>query len=189
MLARSYEAIDGSDLHRLLRTAEADLDRFFDRNAHLAEWRSRVFAIALVQGSAEHLLRGTRGIWDLDVIVCFDGPRSKQLRRPIVCWDWGSSKFGRCPYDPPAYTGRSVDVKYWVIPGDPDPAEALRQWLEDRLERAPDPARKRDLAQEPVVLLLPESRMGEVVWDPAMNPPAKQSTNDVRRRPVGLAPP
>jgi hypothetical protein len=155
---------------------------------HLAGWRKKMFAIAFAQGGAEHYLRGKRGIWDLDVIVCFDGPRSKHLRRQMMFWDWGPSKFGRCPYDPPVYTGRSVDVKFWVFPGAPDPAHALRVWLTARLEAEPDPSSKRDLAQEPVILLWPEERFGEVVWDPDMNPPAKESSTGVRRSPVGLAP-
>ena len=70
------------------------------------------------QGGAEHYLRGRRGIWDLDVIVCFaEDPRLPRLfRRPVVSWDWGPSKLGRCPYDPPEYVGRAVDVVFWVIP-------------------------------------------------------------------------
>jgi hypothetical protein len=133
-------------------------------------------------------VRGKRGIWDLDVIVCFDGPRSKHLRRPVVHWDWGPSSFGRCPYDPPEYTGRAVDVKYWVIPGAPDPADALRGWLEARVRAAPDPIRSPDLAHEPVILIRPSDRLGEVVWDPQLAPPAKQTTTKMRRKPVGLAP-
>ena len=34
----------------------------------------------------------------------------------VVSWDWGPSKLGRCPHDPPEYTGRAVDVAFWVIP-------------------------------------------------------------------------
>lgn len=94
---RSMEKITDADLERLARVAEADLGRFFDRNPHLHEWRERIFAVALVQGAAEHRLRGERGIWDLDVIVCFDGPRSRHLRRQVVHWDWGLSRLGRCP--------------------------------------------------------------------------------------------
>jgi hypothetical protein len=186
--ARSMAQIDDADLQRLGRTADADLDRFFARNPHLLAWRERVLAVALAQGGAEHRLRGIRGIWDLDLIVCFDGPRSNQLRRQVVHWDWGLSKFGRCPYDPPAYTGRAVDVKYWVIPGRPDPAAALRAWLEARLKAAPDPRRKPDIAHEPVILIWPEERFTELVWDPDMAPPAKESSTKGRRPPVGLAP-
>jgi hypothetical protein len=183
------EPITDADLQRLGRAAEADLDLFFDRNPHLHEWRDRMFAIAFAQGGAEHRLRGARGIWDLDVIVCFDGPRSRHLRRQVVHWDWGPSKFDRCPYDPPEYTGRAVDVKYWVFPGASDPAEALRDWLTARLKAAPDPARSPDLAHEPVILLWPDDRLGEVVWDPQLAPPAKQSTTKTRRKPIALVPP
>jgi hypothetical protein len=188
---RSMEAIDDADLKRLGRVADADLERFFDRNPHLHAWRERVLAIALAQGGAEHRLRGRRGIWDLDVIVCFGNPgkHPKLLRRQVMPWDWGPSKFGRCALDPPAYTGRAVDVKYWVIPRRRDPADALRAWLQARLAKAPDPLRKADVAHEPVILIRPPWRLGEVVWDPDIAPPAKESTTTVRRRPVGLAPP
>src|SRR4051794_14441186 len=126
------EPIDDADLERLGRVADADLERFFDRNPHLLAWRERVLAVALAQGGAEHRLRGRRGIWDLDVIVCFGTPEKhlRMLRRRVVSWDWGPSKFGRCPFDPPEYTGRAVDVKYWVIPQRPDVAGALRAWLQ-----------------------------------------------------------
>jgi hypothetical protein len=188
---RSMEQIEDGDLKRLGRAADADLDRFFERNPHLLDWRERVLAVALAQGGAEHRLRNKRGIWDLDVIVCFANvdERSRHLRRPIVHWDWGPSKFGRCPYDPPEYTGRAVDVKYWVIPGGPDPVQAVRSWLEGRLRKKPDPARGADIAHEPVILIRPEARLGEVIWDPDTAPPAKQTTSDLRRRPVGLVPP
>lgn len=104
------EQITDADLERLGRAADADLERFFDRNPHLHDWRHRVLAVALAQGGAEHRLRGERGIWDLDVIVSFASPdgRPKQLRRRVVHWDWGPSKFGRCSYDPPEYTGRGA---------------------------------------------------------------------------------
>src|SRR6516165_3370706 len=151
--ARSYERLDESDLARLGRTAEAELKAFFARNPHLAGWQHRVRIIALAQGGAEHYLRGRRGIWDLDVIVCFaEDPRLPRLfRRMIVSWDWGPSKLGRCRYDPPEYTGRAVDVAFWVIPDRPSPIAALREWLAERAARKADPARHPDLAHEPVV--------------------------------------
>jgi hypothetical protein len=182
------EPITEADLERLGRTADADLERFFERNPHLRDWKDRIIAVALAQGGAEHRLRGKRGVWDLDVIVCFDGPRSKQLRRQVVHWDWGPSKFGRCPYDPQEYTGRAVDVKYWVIPGAPHPAAALREWLKWRMTKAPDPWRSPDLAHEPVILIRPRDRLGEVVWDPQIAPPAKETTAKARRKPVGVVP-
>jgi hypothetical protein len=190
-LARSMEQIEDADLERLGRAADCDVERFFARNPHLNGWQTRLSAVALAQGGAEHRLRGRRGIWDLDLIVCFaDTDKLPRLsRRPIVSWDWGPSKFGRCPHDPPTYSGRAVDVKIWVIADLPDPAEALRGWLAARLVKKPNPARAPDVAHEPVILIRPHERVGEVVWDPNMAPPAKHGTARLRRGPVGLVPP
>jgi hypothetical protein len=94
------------------------------------------------------------------VIVCFahDPTLPRLWRRMVVSWDWGRSKFARCRYDPPDYTGRAVDVAFWVIPDRPDPA--LREWLGGRAGKHPDPGRKPDLAHEPVVLIRPASGLG-----------------------------
>ncbi len=186
--ARSYEPVTDDDLLRLERTAEADLDVFFARNAHLRSTRDRVVVVALAQGAAEHYLRGTRGIWDLDIIVCFaEKPTPPHpSRRQVVSWDWGRSKFGRCPFDPPEYTGRAVDVKYWAIPDATDPLDGLQEWLARRLARRPDPIRTPDVAHEPVVLIRPV--FGEVVWDPDCAPPPKTKAGG-HRKPLGLAPP
>jgi hypothetical protein len=185
--ARSYEPVDDADLERLGRVADADLDAFFTRNPRLRGWRDRVAVVALAQGAAEHRQRGERGIWDIDIIVCFaETPTLPHLlRRQVVSWDWGPSKFGRCPYDPPEYTGRAVDVKYWLIPDAADPVQGLRQWLTPRAARHPDPMRKPDLAHEPVIVIRP--RFGEVAWDPGHAPPGK-ARSDGHRRPQGLAP-
>jgi hypothetical protein len=105
---RSYEPLDEADLERLGRVADAELEAFFGRNARLVGWRERVRIISLCQGGAEHYLRGRRGVWDLDVIVCFaDDPRLPRLwRRMVVSWDWGQSRLGRCPYDRPTRVHR-----------------------------------------------------------------------------------
>jgi len=183
--ARSAATVDDDDLRRLGRVADAEVDAFFRRNPRLAGWRDRVRIIALAQGAAEHRLRGTRGIWDLDIIVCFaDTPHLPRLfRRNVTSWDWGPSKFGRCPYDPPEYEGRAVDVMLWVIPDAPDPVEALREWLS---RRRADRKNKPDLAHEPVILIRP--RLGEVVWDPGAAPPPREKSSG-HRRPTGVAPP
>src|SRR5262249_43979021 len=170
------EQITDADLDRLGRAAEADLGRFFERNPHLHALHDRLIAVALPQGAAEHPLRGPRGVWGLDGIVGFDGPRAEPLRRPVRHLGWGPAECGRGPHAPPEYTGRAVDVKYWVIPGASDAVAALRSWLEARLKAAPDPARSPDLAHEPVILIRPDDRFGEVVWDPQFAPPAKRST-------------
>ena len=186
--ARSYERLDESDLARLGRAAEAELKAFFVRNPHLAGWLDRVRIIALAQGGAEHYLRGRRGIWDLDVIVCFaEDPHLPRLfRRMVVSWDWGPSKLGRCRFDPPEYTGRAVDIAFWVIPDRANAVAGLREWLAARASRHISPGRKPDLAHEPVVLICPD--LGLVAWDPDKVPPPRQKTTG-HRKPHGLAPP
>jgi hypothetical protein len=187
--ARSYEVLDDDDLSRLGRVADADVNAFFLRNTHLRNRRDRLALVALAQGAAEHRLRGQRGIWDLDIIVCFaKGPRPPHpTRRQVLSWDWGPSKFGRCPFDPPAYSGRAVDVKYWTIPDAADPVEGLRKWLTQRAKQRRDPTRRADVAHEPVILIRP--RFGEVVWDPNIAPPPKSKAGRPRRPPQGIAPP
>jgi hypothetical protein len=185
---RSCEPLDQADLERLGRLADAELDEFFARNPRLAAWRGRVRFIALAQGGAEHYLRRQRGIWDLDIIICFayDPTLPRLFRRNPTHWDWGPSKFGRCPYDDPSYTGRAVDVMLWVIPDRPDPIEGLREWLSERVAKKPNAIRTPDLAHEPVVLIRPER--GRVVWDPPSVPPPRDKTEGhrvtVRRAPA-----
>jgi hypothetical protein len=186
--ARSYEQIDDADLERLCRVADADLEGFFARNPRLLGWRERVAAVALAQGAAEHRVHRGRGIWDIDIIVCFSHAPGLPLlmRRQVTTWDWGPSKFDRCPFDPAEYTGRAVDVKLWVIPEALDPVAGLKSWLARRATKHPDPIRKPDVAHEAVVLIRP--CLGDVVWDPGLAPPPK--THSVgHRRPQGLAPP
>lgn len=187
-VARSYERLDESDLARLGRAAEAELNAFFCRNPRLAGWRDRLRIVALAQGGAEHYVRGRRGIRDLDVIACFaeDARLPRLFRRMVVSWDWGPSKFGRCPYDPPEYTGRAVDVALWVIPDRKEAVAGLREWLTARSANHPNPGRKPDLAHEPVVLIQPD--LGTVAWDPGVVPPPRPKTTG-HRKPHGLVPP
>ena len=187
-VARSYERLDESDLARLGRAAEAELKAFFARNPHLAGWQDRLRIVALAQGGAEHYLRGRRGIWDLDVIVRFaEDPRLPRLfRRMVVSWDWGPSRLGRCPYDPPEYTGRAVDVAFWVIPDRTSAVAGLREWLTARAAKHVNPQRKPDLAHEPVVLIQPN--LGTVAWDLGVAPPPRPKTTG-HRKPHGLVPP
>ena len=154
--ARSYEPVELSDLERLARIADVE-PTLFQRNPRLEPWRSRVTAIALAQGSAEHYIRGKRGIWDLDVIVCFasDPTLPRLFRRNPTVWDWGPSKFGRCPLDDLSLTGRAVDVMFWVIPPG-NPVEAIPTWLAGRKAKKLNALTSPDLAHEPVVLIRPE---------------------------------
>jgi hypothetical protein len=104
----------------------------------------------------------------------------------VVSWDWGPSKLGRNPYDPPEYTGRAVDVALWVIPDGTSAVAGLQEWLAARAAKHPDPLRKPDLAHEPVVLIYPD--FGSVAWDPDEVPPPVPKTAG-HRKPHGLVPP
>jgi hypothetical protein len=188
---RSYEPITSDDLARLARLAEVEVSDFFARNRHLGAWRDRYRLAALVQGGAEHFLRGERGVWDLDIAVFFAQhprlPVRPHLRRGTRQWDWGPSKFGRCPLDHEGYRGRAVDVMLWVVPNAADPVDGLVAWLDDRRAKKPDARRNPDLAHEPVVLLAPD--IGRVVWDPPDVPPPRDKTEGHTKPPVGQAPP
>jgi hypothetical protein len=142
----------------------------------------------MAQGGAEHYLRGRRGVRDIDVIVCFaeDSRLPRLFRRMVVSWDWGPSKLGRCPHDPPEYIGRAVDVAFWVIPDRPNPIAGLQEWLTARAARKADPGRHPDLAHEPVVLICPD--LGSVAWDPGEALPPRPKTTG-HRKPHGLVPP
>ncbi len=147
--------------------------------------------ISLAGGpGAHHRPRARRaaGVRDPDLIVCFaDDPRLPRLfRRMIVSWDWGPSKLGRCPHDPPDYTGRAVDVAFWVIPDRPSAIAGLREWLAERIARHADLVRNPDLAHEPVVLIDPD--LGSVAWDPSGTPPPRPKPTG-HRKPHGLVPP
>lgn len=183
---RSYEALNVDDLARLGRLGALEVDEFFARNPALDGWRSQQRFTALVQGGAEHYLRGQRGIWDLDIAVFFAQhpglPDRPYLRRGTRQWDWGPLKFGRCPLDHADYQGRAVDVMLWVIPDTSEPLDGLVSWLNDRRTKKPDPQRAPDLAQEPVVLIDPD--LGRVVWDPPNVPPPRhrpRATSSGRR--------
>jgi hypothetical protein len=187
---RSYEALTVDDLARLGRLGALEVDEFFARNRRLTAWRGKLRFTALVQGGAEHYLRCQRGIWDLDIAVFFaqhpDLPDRPYLRRGTRQWDWGPSKFGRCPLDHPDYQGRAVDVMLWVIPDSSEPLNGLMSWLDDRRTKKPDPQRTPDLAHEPVVLIDPD--IGRVVWDPPNVPPPRHKTEGHTKRPAGHAP-
>jgi len=75
--------------------------------------------------------------------------------------DFGPSKFGRYPRDAPCYSGRRVDLlgrSLRVEPG-ADLTEAIRRYLTVRRTRS-----AKELAAKAVVLIDPESRVGEIVW-------------------------
>lgn len=120
---RSYERFGESDLARLGRAAEAELKAFFARNPHLAGWQDRLRIVALAQGGAEHYLRGRRGIWDLDVIVCF----AEDPRLPRFSAAWSSPGTGVPPgSDAARATSRNTPAALPMSPSGSSPTGRAR---------------------------------------------------------------
>lgn len=89
-----------------------------------------------------------------------DGPFPYRWRGTA---DYGPSKSGRYPGDPPSFTGRRVDLpgrSLEVLPG-ADPAALLRGYLS-----AARTASARELAARAVVLISPGPLAGTVIWPP-----------------------
>ena len=164
---RSFEKITLDDLRRLAQIAVADREAFFQDPSWGDLYRDRVLAIALGQGAAAHFVHGERGVNDFDVYTFYaDNPVRHWYAKRNQPWDFGDPKFGTS-VDKPHYVGRRVDLLGRGIPYRPgeDPARAIRRWLStNRGSSAPR------LARSPVVLLAPEERRGEIIWDPQQRP-------------------
>lgn len=164
--ARSPEPIGPDDLRRIASFVGLGDAR---RTASRPELTGRLVAGCLAQGAAAHLLDAVTGVKDIDVWLFYDtrGIRFVHgLARNRL--DYGPSRFGRHPDDPPRFTGRRIDVMARSLPDDApwrsraiadvDPADGVRAWLAGPQESP------RHLRRRPVVLLWPVERLGEVVW-------------------------
>jgi hypothetical protein len=107
-------------------------------------------------------VHGSNGVKDFDVWSFYaevsDWPFPARWRGTR---DFGPSKFGRYPNDPPQYSGRRVDLLGRSLPVSlgADPAQALQRYLAaGRTDSA------KALAAKAVVLIDPPDRAGEVVW-------------------------
>lgn len=162
---RSLARIDTGDLLRLAALAAEAEEGLFARHPHGAgRYAGRLLCRALCQGAALHYLDGRNGVKDFDVWSFYaardDGPFPYRWRGTA---DFGPSKFGRWPGDPPSYTGRRVDLLGRSLPAPPgaDPAGVLRDYLSAaRTESA------KALAAKAAILIAPEHRMGECIWPP-----------------------
>jgi hypothetical protein len=164
--ARSLVRIDSDDLLRLAELAAEVEARLFARKPQGAgRYAGRLLCRALCQGAALHYLDASNGVKDFDVwsfyASCSDGPFPYRWRGTA---DYGPSKFGRFPDDPPSFTGRRVDFlgRSLDVPLDAEPATVLRDYLS--VART---ASARALAKKAVVLIYPERLAGKVVWPPA----------------------
>jgi hypothetical protein len=161
--ARSLACIERTDLLRLAGLAARVEAGLFARNPGGAgRYAGRLLCRALCQGAALHYLDGRNGVKDFDVWSFYaeheDGPFPARWRGTA---DFGPSKFGRYPDDPPPYTGRRVDClgRSLPVPLDADPAGAVRDYLSDARTTS-----ARALAAKAVVIIDPRDCVGTVVW-------------------------
>jgi hypothetical protein len=160
---RSLARIEIADLHRLAAlAAEAEADLFRRKPQGSGRYASRLLCRTLCQGAALHYINERNGVKDFDVwsfYAQYDDwlfpPRWRGTR------DFGPSKFGRYPGDPPRYSGRRVDLLGRSLPAEPgaDPADVLRRYLAARRSES-----AKALAAKAVILIDPENRAGEIVW-------------------------
>jgi hypothetical protein len=161
--ARSLERIERSDLLRLgALAAQAEAGLFARHPDGAGRYAGRLLCRALCQGAALHYLDGKNGVKDFDVWSFYaalrEGPFPYRWRGTA---DFGPSRFGRYPGDPPSYVGRRVDLLGRSLPALPgaDPATVLRGYLS-----AARTASARALAAKAVILIAPVSALGERIW-------------------------
>jgi hypothetical protein len=160
---RSLARIDVAGLLRLAALAADAEAELFKRNPRgSGRYAGRLLGRALCQGAALHYVDGENGVKDFDVWSFYaqldDWPFPVRWRGTR---DFGPSKFGRYPGDPPRYTGRRVDLLGRSLPAAPgtDPAHAIRDYLTaGRTNSA------RELAAKAAVLIDPMDRVGEIIW-------------------------
>jgi len=168
---RSLARIEVADLLRLAALASNAEAELFGRNPDRSgRYAGRLLGRALCQGAALHYVNGKNGVKDFDVWSFYaqydDWPFPARWRGTR---DFGPSKFGRWPGDPPRYSGRRVDLLGRSLPAAPgtDPADAIRRYLNaGRTDSA------KYLAAKAVVLINPRNRAGEAVW-PAISRPSR----------------
>jgi len=160
---RSLERIELTDLLRLAALAADAEAELFSRNPQgSGRYAGRLLGRALCQGAALHYVNGSNGVKDFDVWSFYaeidDWPFPPRWRGTR---DFGPSKFGRYPGDPPRYLGRRVDLLGRSLPARPgaDPGVALRIYLAGRRTGS-----AKALAAKAAVLVDPQNRAGEIVW-------------------------
>jgi hypothetical protein len=145
--ARYYGAVATEHLDRLARLAAAERERFARR---WPLYRDRFLAATLAQGAALHMLTGSTGVKDLDVVLLFaalPGERFPEFPRLVKHVDFGPSSLGRQAYELAAarddrqrrqwarwadqHRGRRVDLVKRALPASPgaNPVEVIRSWL------------------------------------------------------------
>ena len=142
----------------------------------LSSKRSSLATRTLLTGRTDCVLSPSRkaapSITSVGAEVSGTGLGDPRLR--LLPSSWEGTRSCR---DPPEYTGRAVDVAFWVIPDRTSAIAGLREWLTARAAKHVNPQRKPDLAHEPVILIHPN--LGTVAWDPDVVPPPGQRQLDI----------
>jgi hypothetical protein len=165
--ARSLAQIDRSDLLRLAGlAAEVEAGLFARNPGGAGRYADRLLCRALCQGAALHYVDEKNGVKDFDVwsfyAVDGEGPFPYRWRGTA---DYGPSKFGRYPGDPPSFTGRRVDFLGRSLPAPPDAdaAAAVSAYLSTART-----ASAKALAAKAAVLIEPQHLVGEIIWPRAI---------------------
>jgi len=160
---RSLARIEVADLLRLAAlAADAEAELFGRNQRGSGRYAGRLLGRALCQGAALHYVNEKNGVKDLDIWSFYaqydDWPFPARWRGTR---DFGPSKFGRYPGDPPRCSGRRVDLLGRSLPAVPgaDPGYAIRRYLAARRTNS-----AKALAAKAVVLIGPQNRAGEIVW-------------------------
>jgi hypothetical protein len=165
--ARSLARIDRHDLLRLAElAAEVEAGLFARHPQGAGRYAGRLLCRALCQGAALHYLNAANGVKDFDVWSFYarrdDGPFPYRWRGTA---DYGPSKFGRFPGDPPSFTGRRVDLlgRSLDVPPGAEPFAALLDYLAGARTTS-----AKALAAKAAILIDPRRLVGTVVWPEAV---------------------
>jgi hypothetical protein len=130
-------------------------------------------AVTLAQGAALHqavqwdyasryLNTNEAGIKDIDIWMFFEAKNEKVFNpRWKKHFDFGKSRFGRNPQDPPEYIGRRIDLfgRSIEIKKNESVEDSILRWLQKPGRGSPF-----HLKQKAIIGLFPESTLGEVIW-------------------------
>ena len=164
VIERSQEPITNDDLKELYFGSVKRLNEYFVTGQG-EKWQclynfEQPLAVALCQGAAKHYYDRKNGIKDFDVWFFYPFNQKHLPYRTIWTWDYVNSKFGRHP-SIAGYEGRKVDVIVRSIRSyaNDNPVKTIHRYLQYE-----DTTSSKELAKKAVVMLYPESLLGDVVW-------------------------
>lgn len=163
-IERSLELLTDDDLNDLYLGSIERLKEYFVIGKG-SKWQSlynieNPLAVALCQGAAMRFHDKENGIKDFDVWFFYPFNETHLPYRTIWNWDYKNPKFGRHPLISD-YAGRKVDVLVRSIKNysKQDPVSTIHQFLQYE-----NTTTSKELAKKAVVMLQPESSVGNVVW-------------------------